>query len=126
MHILNIDSRLYELHLSNIRTRFDEHRRLSPTSSEVSQHTHHTAPGHSIDFDESNILTVEPKWVKEAIAIRQRRPTLNRDGGRYELPPVWGNLLAARSSGRGGRPSSGPRNGSHAFGNQVLSGEVTQ
>ena len=64
-------------------------------------------PEHSIDLDKTRILAVEPRWfergVKEAIHIRLNNPTLNRDGGRYNLPPVWNNLLKSQTSG-GPRP----------------------
>ena len=40
----------------------------------------------------------EPRWfkrgVKEAIYIRALHSSLNRDGGsRYNLPPVWDNII---------------------------------
>ena len=45
-----------------------------------------------------SVLDHEPKWfdhgVKEAIYIRAQSPTLNRDGGRYQLPHIWDTLLA--------------------------------
>ena len=46
--------------------------------------------------------------MKEAIYIRALNPSLNRDGGRYNLPPVWDNIIKKRvkadrpRSGRGG------------------------
>ena len=42
-------------------------------------------------------LTTEPRWfergVKDSIYIRALHPSLNRDGGRYNLPPVWDNII---------------------------------
>ena len=55
-------------------------------------------------------MEVESKWfergVREAIQIRINTPTLNKDAGRYNLPPVWNNTLKKLEK-RGGRP--GPR-----------------
>ena len=55
----------------------------------------------------TEILEVEPRWyergVKEAIHIRILNPSLNKDGGRHNLSPIWTNLLRSR---RRGKPSS--------------------
>ena len=84
----------------SMRARFLEHRRLSSTSSEVSQHIHSVCPGHSVSLEQSNILCVDLRWfergVKEAVYIRAFSPTLNKDGGRYNLPSVWTNILRSR------------------------------
>ena len=63
-------------------------------------------------MDKTEILTVEPKWfergVKEAIYIRATNPSLNRDGGRFNLSPIWSNLLKKTVKGtrtRGARSS---------------------
>ena len=49
-------------------------------------------------------MEVKPKWfergVREAIPIQMNNPTLNRDTGRYNLPPVW-NTLKKLGSRRG-------------------------
>ncbi len=83
-----------------LKARFAEHRRPSTTSSEVSKHIHQDCPGHRVAMDDVKILDREPKWfergVKEAIYIRTRRPDLNRDGGRYQLPHLWDRLLQSR------------------------------
>ena len=82
----------------SLKARFQEHRRPSSSTSEVSKHLHTEQPGHSVQLDKVKILDVEPRWfergVKEAIHIKVNKPTLNRDGGRYQLPSVWDNLLA--------------------------------
>ena len=84
----------------SLKARFSEHRRPSTTSSEVSRHIHVDSPGHSIDIENTQILTVEPRWfergVKEAIHIKAYTPSLNRDGGRYQLPPIWDNIIKKR------------------------------
>ena len=36
------------------------------------------------------------KRVKESIHIRALKPSLNRDGGRYNLPPIWNNIIKER------------------------------
>ena len=50
-----------------------------------------------VDMDGDKILVVEPRWlervVREAIHIRMEQLSLNKDGGRYNLPPVWNNVL---------------------------------
>ena len=51
-------------------------------------------------MENTKILEVEHKWfergVKEAIHIRALKPSLNRDGGRYNLPPIWNNIIKER------------------------------
>ena len=81
----------------SLKARFDEHRRPSSSTSEVSWHIHNGCKGHTVHMEEAKILTVEPKWfergVKEAIYIWALHPSLNRDGGRYNLPPVYNNMI---------------------------------
>ena len=96
----------------SLKARHSEHRRPSTTSSEVSRHIHSTTSGHSIDLDNTNILAVEPRWfergVKEAIHIRAASPTLNKDGGRYQLPTIWNNIIKERVKWREtGNPTRG-------------------
>ena len=49
------------------------------------------------------VLDREASWfergVKEAIHIRTRRPTLNKDGGRHNLPHIWDPVLAPLTEG---------------------------
>ena len=56
-------------------------------------------------MERTKILAVEPRWfergVKEAIYIRANKPSLNRDGGRYNLPPVWNNIVKRLVEGPG-------------------------
>ena len=56
-----------------------------------------------MELEKTEVLTLNSRWfesgVKEAIFIRQTKPTLNRDGGRYNLPPVWNNTVARRMKG---------------------------
>ncbi len=84
----------------SLKARFMEHRRPSSTTSEVSKHIHGDEPQHGVDLTQVQILTTEPKWfergVKESIYIKVNKPSLNRDGGRYQLPNVWDNILKAR------------------------------
>ena len=57
--------------------------------------------GHEINLDEVKILDRESSWyeqgVKEAVYIRALRPSLNRDGGRFQLPHIWDPLLTSLS-----------------------------
>ena len=84
----------------SLKSRFNEHRRPSSTTSEVSKHIHIEYPEHSVELENTKILTTESRWfergVKEAIYIRALNPSLNRDGGRYNLPPVWDNIIKKR------------------------------
>ena len=83
-----------------LKARFSEHRRPSSTTSEVEKHIHTDQPEHTVELDNTEILTTEPRWfergVKEAIYIRALNPSLNRNGGRYNLPPVWDNIIQKR------------------------------
>ena len=87
----------------SFKARFMEHRRPSSSSSEVSRHIHVMEPGHSVDIMTAEILEVEPRWyergVKEAIHIRILNPSLNKDGGRHNLSPIWTYLLRSRKRG---------------------------
>ena len=68
------------------------------------------------DFTSCIFIFIEHKWfergVKEAIYIQAMNPSLNRDGGRYNLPPVWNNIIkekltengAGTTNGGGARP----------------------
>ena len=100
----------------SLKARFGEHRRPSSTTSEVLKHIHTDSPDHTITLENMKILEVEHKWfergVKEAIHIRALKPSLNRDRGRYNLPPIWNNIIKERltesamgTTSGGGRPS---------------------
>ena len=93
----------------SLKSRFNEHRRRSSTTSEVAKHIHVEQPEHSVELDNTDILTTESRWfergVKEAIYIRALNPSLNRDGGRYNLPPVWDNIIKKRV--KADRPKKG-------------------
>ena len=65
-----------------------------------------------MELDNTEILITELRWfergVKGAIFIIALNPSLNRDGGRYNLPPVWDNIIKKRVKAerpwRGGGP----------------------
>ena len=97
----------------SLKARFSEHRRPSTSSSEVSRHIHSDCPDHSISIDTTDILSVEPRWfergVKEAIYIRASSPSLNKDGGRYNLPTIWNSIIKKHVKRREtGTPRGGP------------------
>jgi hypothetical protein len=80
---------------------------LSEGSTEFSAHL--ATEKHEKKDIESTILCTDDDWfqrgVKEAIAIRKIRPTLNQDDGRYHLSGMWTNLI--RTSVVMGKPSQG-------------------
>ena len=52
---------------------------------------------HKIDMDNVEIVDRDSRWfergVREAIYIRARSPSLNRDLGRHTLPPIYDTLV---------------------------------
>ena len=64
----------------------NEHRRPNSTTSDIAKHMHPEQPEHSVELENTEILTTESRWfergVKEAIYIRALNPILNRDGRR--------------------------------------------
>ena len=95
----------------SLKERFGEHRRSSSTTSEVSKYIHTDNSNHNITLEKTKILLVEHKWfergVKEAIHIRALNPSLNRDGGCYNLPPVWKNIIKERLMENGAGTTNG-------------------
>ena len=93
----------------SFKARFDEHKRPSSVNFEVSRHIHQENPGHSVSLTESRILGVEQGWfqrgVKEAIFIHTMNPSLNRDGGHFNLSPMWHNIVGEKI-GKGARAQS--------------------
>ena len=59
--------------------------------------THVASDNHEKEDLKASIICTEENWfkrgVKEAIAIRKIRPTLNKDDGRYHLSKVYDNLI---------------------------------
>ena len=77
---------------------FKEHTKLDrPTG--VGEHCHNT--GHSVSITNTKVLERKLDWhrhkVKEAIHIRQRCPTMNRDQG-YQLPPIYDKIIPPMSN----------------------------
>ena len=54
------------------------------------------ATGHSVSMDNLRVLDRVQDWmkrkVKEAIHIKQRAPSMNRDQG-HQLPPIYGQII---------------------------------
>ncbi|CAH1242806.1 Hypp6981 [Branchiostoma lanceolatum] len=80
-----------------LKKRISEHKR---DSSPVAQHmqTYKHQPTKKV-----TILDRESRWfergVKEAVHIRSRSPSLNRDQGRHRLPPIYNSLVQSRDLG---------------------------
>ena len=96
-----------------LKARFGEHRRPSSTTSEVSKHIHTDSLDHTITLENTKMVAMEHKWfergVKEAIHIRALKPSLNRDGGRYNVPPIWNNIIKERLTESAAGTTSGGR-----------------
>ena len=79
-----------------LRKRLAEHRR---DSSPVGHHLNYNK--HKLDQDNIKIVDKDNRWfergVREAIHIRTTSPSLNRDQGRHQLPPVYNSLLQQES-----------------------------
>ena len=75
-----------------LETRIKEH--LSRDSSAVHEHCQLT--GHSVDSGKTKVLATESntfkRRVREAIEIRLRKPSLNRDNG-FELANIYNTIL---------------------------------
>ena len=95
----------------SLKARFGEHWRPSSTTSEVSKHIHTDSTNHTIMLENMKIQFVGHKWfkrgVKEAIHIQALKPLLNRDRGRYNLPPVWSNIIKERLMESGAGTTTG-------------------
>ena len=90
------------------------------TTLEVAEHM--AGSPHENEDMECIILGYEENWwkrgVKEAIDIKIHRPSLNKDGGRYNLAPIWNkvilkslkqkskNLIGRKTVGQAGRSSN--------------------
>jgi hypothetical protein len=76
-----------------LKKRLEEHKKSA--TSAINEHCSQT--GHQIDWDEVKIVGTESNWtkrkIKEAIAIRKSKPSLNRDQG-WDLPPIFCSLLS--------------------------------
>ena len=93
----------------SLGTRLSEHRRDSNRSrseieekniSALAEHAIHQ--NHQIDWESVRVLDQEASWfergVRESAHIRIHRSALNKDGGRYQLPAVYSNVLQSFSS----------------------------
>ena len=84
-----------------LETSVKEHNVMGRSSSAI--HEHCNTSGHSIDPNNTTIITSDDsnlkRRVKEAIEIKQRRSSLNRKEG-LDLPPVCGSLLLSHDRTR--------------------------
>ena len=52
---------------------------------------------HVIDWEGAKVIDSErdkyQRWIKEAIWIKRKSPTMNRDEGAYQLSHVWTGLI---------------------------------
>ena len=73
--------------------RFGEHMRApSPIKD------HHNTTGHEVSLDNFSIVGREgnsiARNIKEAIFLRAKDPSLNRNIGKFQLPHIWDEVLA--------------------------------
>ena len=72
-----------------------KNQRLTPGNTEFSAHV--ASDTHDKDDLESSLLCTEENWhrrgIKEAIAIRKLKPTLNLDDGRYHLSSMYNQII---------------------------------
>ena len=77
--------------------RIKEHTNLDKPTGEG---YHCRATGHSVSMKNTKVLTRESNWhkrkEKEAIYIKQRAPTMNRDQG-YHLPAIYNQIIPPKS-----------------------------
>ena len=75
---------------------------------------HTDSPNHTIMLENMKILSMEYEWsergVKEAVYIWASKPSLNRDCRRYNLPPVWNNIIQERLTENGAGNNTGGGN----------------
>ena len=61
---------------------------------------------HIMNWEASQIVEQESdnfkRWIKESIYIRSNTPTMNRDEGAYQLPPIWTQVFSTPKTGEGG------------------------
>ena len=63
-------------------------------ASNISQHGNTDQSENNVNLDIAQILVAEWKWFEvQSIHNRVAAPSQNRDGGCYNLPLVWNNLL---------------------------------
>ena len=80
----------------SLKLRFNKHRRSSSGTSEVAKHTLRATRAFRGIREQRN----PGNRIQMGIYIRTLNPSLNGDGGRYNLPPVWDRQR------RGSLPSS--------------------
>ena len=77
--------------------------RLKGHQKDSSQVGHHMGYNkHKVDSQNIRIINRDSRWfqrgVREAIQIRCRSPTLNRDRGRHNLPSVYNTIVRSRDA----------------------------
>ena len=86
-------------------------RRASTDEHHKSAITDHVCQKNHIIWEASEIVEKESgkfnRWIKESIRTRSNTPTMNRDGGAYQLSPIWTQVISTPQPGGGGwRPQS--------------------
>ena len=80
-----------------LKQRLKEHHK---DSSPVGHHMGYN--NHELDSQNIRIVDRDSRWfqrgVREAIEIRSRSPTLNRDRGRHNLPSVYNTIVRSRDT----------------------------
>ena len=80
-----------------LKQRLKEHQK---DSSPVGHHMGYSK--HKVDSQNIRIIDRDSRWfqrgVRDAIQIRSRSPTLNRDRGRHILPSVYNTIVRSRDT----------------------------
>lgn len=93
-----------------LKTRIDEHKKsLSKDSFSSAIAEHAITQHHNIDWGSTRVVDREQDFfarkVREAIHIRMKQPTMNRDGG-LDIPHIYDSVLTAAAPPSGSRRQS--------------------
>ena len=105
----------------SLKARFGEHRRPSSTTSKVSNHIQYgqSQPHHHGWRTRRNCRAQKVWESSEGYTIRALKPSLNRNWGWYNLPPIWNKIIKERLMESGTGTSTGGVGGGASQRNSV-------